>query len=97
MGGPAEQAFGRVIRELRTVAGWSQEKLAEASSTTRGYISLLERGVNSVTIDMIFRLATAFNTTPSEMLHRTEALMSEGSLPEESSQDLGSTQRSGTD
>lgn len=77
MGGPAEAAFGQVVRSLRVEAGWSQEQLAEASRTTRGYISLVERGVNSVTVDMIFRLAAAFGTTPSMLFERVETLLAQ--------------------
>lgn len=75
MGGAVERAFGCVLRDLRLEAGWSQEKLAAASSTTRGYISLLERGVNSVTIDMLFRVAGALRITPAALLERVQAAM----------------------
>lgn len=80
MGGAAELAFGQVLRDRRRELGWSQEQLAEASQTTRGYISLLERGVNSVSIDMLFRLAQALRTSPSTILLQVEGHL-DGTAP----------------
>jgi transcriptional regulator with XRE-family HTH domain len=50
----------------------SQERLAELTEGSRGYISLLERGVNSATISMLFQLAAALDVTPSRMLAEVE-------------------------
>lgn len=72
MGGPAERAFGRVLRQLRRAGGLSQERLAEVSGCDRSYISLLERGINSPSLSTLFRLARALDLTPSALLGLVE-------------------------
>lgn len=44
-------AFGKVLRKLRTEKNISQEYLGFEADLTRAYISLLERGLRSPTID----------------------------------------------
>lgn len=72
-GGPAEQAFGRLIRELRRERGLSQEKLAELSGCDRSYLSYIERGINSPSLSMVFQLAAGLGVRPSELVGRVEA------------------------
>lgn len=50
-------AFGRVLRELRRARGLSQEQLASLGDFDRTYPSLLERGLRTPTLSVIFRLA----------------------------------------
>lgn len=52
-------AFGRVLRRLREEKRISQERLGFDSGRTRAYISLLERGQNSPTLDTIYSIAEA--------------------------------------
>jgi len=52
-------AFGRVLRELRAKKELSQYTLASASGVDRSYISLIERGERSPTLDTVFRLCVA--------------------------------------
>ena len=66
-------AFGRVLRAMRMKAGMSQEALALESTVQRQFISLIERGENQPTITTIFRLASALQTRPSELMALTEA------------------------
>lgn len=73
MGGPAEQALGRVLRRLRKERRLSQERLAELAGGTRGYVSLLERGVNSPTLSKLLDLAAALGLRPSELVALVEA------------------------
>jgi transcriptional regulator with XRE-family HTH domain len=68
-------AFGRVLRAMRQRAGMSQEALALESTVQRQFISLIERGENQPTISTIFRLASALQTRPSELMALTEAEM----------------------
>jgi len=68
-----EKAFGQVLREKRLERGLSQERLGFESGYHRTYISLLERGQKSPSLGTIFRLATALNIAPSEILHIVEA------------------------
>lgn len=82
MGGPVEQALGRVLRRLRRERGLSQERLAELLDGNRGYVSLLERGVNSPTISMVFALAVALGVSPGDFVTAVEdELSGEVELP----------------
>jgi len=49
-------AFGTVLRSLRTSAGLSQEELALESGLDRSFISLLERGLRQPTLKTILQL-----------------------------------------
>ena len=68
-----EEAFGRVLQQLRREAGLSQEKLAEAIDCTRPYISYLEHGQYSPSLSFLFRLAAALRLSPTELIARVEA------------------------
>jgi len=70
-----EVAFGRVLRTLRRQAGLSQEQLALDADVQRNYVSLLERGLNSASLKMIFKLSDALCVAPSEFLAQVERLM----------------------
>jgi transcriptional regulator with XRE-family HTH domain len=68
----SEQAFGEVLRESRRSRRLSQAQLAEASGSHRTYISLLERGLNSPSLSMLFQLSRALSLSRSELLNRVE-------------------------
>lgn len=65
-------ALGQVIRRHRTLAGFSQEELAARSGLHRTYISFLERGVKSPTVDVLARLGQALGVRGSELLAEAE-------------------------
>jgi transcriptional regulator with XRE-family HTH domain len=77
-------AFGRVLRAARRKAGISQEGLALESTVQRQFISLIERDENQPTISTIFRLASALQTRPSELMALTEAEMEKSGQGQES-------------
>jgi transcriptional regulator with XRE-family HTH domain len=64
-------AFGRVLREARLQKGISQDSLASLCEFDRTYPSLLERGLRSPTLAMIFRLSEALDINPSLLVART--------------------------
>lgn len=66
-------SFGRVLRQLRKDAGLTQEQLALEAGIERNYVSLIERGINQPALRVIFKLAEALGTTPSEMLRQVES------------------------
>ena len=68
-----ERLFGRILQELRTERGLSQEKLGFESDYHRTYISQLERGQKNPSLKAIFRLAEALGIRPSEMIRRIES------------------------
>ncbi len=60
--------FGEHLRQLRKAAGLTQEELAFRVGLDRTYISLLERGIKSPTLNTFFRLCAALNQNPSEII-----------------------------
>lgn len=67
-----EEAFGVVLRRVRHQRGLSQEALAEATDRHRTYVSLVERGRNSPSLRTLFRLASALEVHPSELIRAVE-------------------------
>ena len=67
-----EQAFGRVLRDLRRQRGVSQEHLALECDLDRSYISILERGLHQPSLRTIFKLAESLAVTPSEIVKGVE-------------------------
>lgn len=62
--------FGRRVKELRLVNGYSQEKLAELSDLDRTYIPGIEAGRRNVSLMVVEKMAKAFNITISELLNQ---------------------------
>ena len=58
---------------MRTESGLSQEALASVAGIDRVYLSGLERGLHSPSLDTLVRLAEAFGVNPSELVVRMEA------------------------
>ena len=57
------QVLSGLLRELRQQAGLSQEALADKAGLHRTYISQLERGLKSPTVDVLDALARALGVT----------------------------------
>ena len=64
--------FGKILKELRITKGFSQEILANESDLDRTYISLLERGLRQPTISVLFKLASALEVSPSQIIKELE-------------------------
>ena len=62
------QQIGARIQKIRKEAGLSQEDLALEADLDRTYISHVERGTRNPTVIVIFKIAKALDTTPSEIL-----------------------------
>jgi len=67
------KAFGFVLRHLRQVQGLSQESLGFESGYHRTYISLLERGQKSPSLQTIFKLSKALRIEPAELIKHVES------------------------
>ncbi len=72
-----EEAFGKVLKEIRQGHSLSQEELGFESGYHRTYISLLERGRKSPSLTTVFQLAAALGVSPSEILRRIERRVSQ--------------------
>lgn len=62
------EVFAQNLKKFRRAKGLSQEELAHLAGIDRTYVSLLERRIYSVTIDIVARLAKALDIEPSELL-----------------------------
>lgn len=67
-----KQAFGEVVRQCRLKAGLSQEELAFEAGLTRNYISNIELGQKSPSLDTIEVLARALEISASSLIARAE-------------------------
>jgi transcriptional regulator with XRE-family HTH domain len=65
-------AFGKVLRAVRTEAQLTQEQVALTAGVERIYVSMLETGKRQPTIKVVFKLASALNKRPSELIALTE-------------------------
>ena len=61
------KAVGQRIRNYRTRAGFSQEKLAEMSGCHPTYIGQLERGEKNATLGSIEKVASSLNISLSTL------------------------------
>ena len=68
-----EAIFGKIISDLRKSARLTQEELAERAGVHRTFVSQLERGLKSPTLDTILKLCDALETTPSNVMRKLQA------------------------
>jgi transcriptional regulator with XRE-family HTH domain len=68
------RAFGQAVRERRVALKLTQEKLGFESGLDRTYISGVERGVRNATLKVVFRLSTALDLDPADLLADTRAV-----------------------
>lgn len=62
------EIFATNLRRLRSQKKLSQEALAHEAKIDRTYVSALERGVYSASLDTIADIAKALDVEPHEML-----------------------------
>lgn len=62
------QQFGLTIRKLRQRRRWSQETLAERTQLNRNFLSLIERGQRSPTLNTIARLAKGLELPIADLI-----------------------------
>ena len=75
------KAFGIVLREIRTERCQTQEALAFDSGLDRTYISLLELGGRSPTLDTIMALCLALDVSLTTVSSRIEEVMRDDRTP----------------
>lgn len=69
-----ELSFGMVLRELRHKQGMSQENFAFECGLNRQFISLLELGQQSPSLETIYKLARGLGLQGSELLVAVETV-----------------------
>lgn len=60
------------LKALRQAKGMSQEELAHRAGIDRTYVSSLERSIYNASIDVVDRLAGAFDMEAADLLKRPE-------------------------
>jgi transcriptional regulator with XRE-family HTH domain len=60
--------FGKRIRAIREDRGLSQEELGAKAGLHRTYISLIERGKQSATLDTMEKIADALNVPVKKLM-----------------------------
>jgi transcriptional regulator with XRE-family HTH domain len=60
--------FGAAIRRAREQRGIAQSVIADAAGISLTYLSLLERGENTPTLTVVFRLCDALGISASELV-----------------------------
>ena len=68
----AGQVVARNIRRLRVLKGLSQEALAAEAEIDRTYISQLERGIKSPTLNILVKLSSSLRIRASELIRLME-------------------------
>lgn len=66
--------IGSLVRELRSQAGLTQEKLAEKANLHWTYVSGIERGINNPSISSLFKIAEALNISLSDFFKPLEQI-----------------------
>lgn len=62
-----------MLRECRHEKGMSQERLAEAASLDRSFISLVERGIQSPNIVILIKIAEVLDVPAADLIAKMEA------------------------
>jgi transcriptional regulator with XRE-family HTH domain len=65
---PDAEAFGAIVRRLRTKKGLTQEALAELADLNVSYIGFLERGENVPTLTIVLNLAHALGVNAADLV-----------------------------
>jgi len=60
--------FGKHLRKLREVKGWTQEELADKAGMHSTYIGQIERGIRNPSLINLEKIAKALKTTAGELL-----------------------------
>ena len=63
---------GRIIRELRTQQGISQEVLSGLAGVARSHLTMIENGSKNANVDTLWRIADALGIRLSELIRRVE-------------------------
>jgi transcriptional regulator with XRE-family HTH domain len=66
--------LGTLLKDARLAAGLTQEQLAAEAQMDRAYISEIERGKVSISIDRFLRICDALGIRAAEIIDRLQKL-----------------------
>lgn len=72
-----EEAFGYVLKTIRSDQGLTQEQLAFKSNLDRTFISMLERGLRQPSLTSIFSISTSLGISADKLIRKTVEIMDE--------------------
>jgi transcriptional regulator with XRE-family HTH domain len=64
--------FGGIIKRLRMSEGWTIAEFARRSGFTKNHLSLIERGKNIPSLNMLFTLSELFRIDAADMVREVE-------------------------
>lgn len=70
-----QRRFGQTLRFERTARNLTQQQLAFEAELSLTYIGEIERGDRMVSLDTVFRIASALKITAPELLEKVEAFV----------------------
>jgi transcriptional regulator with XRE-family HTH domain len=73
------RTIAQVLRHARTKAGLTQEELAIRAGMDRSYISDIERGESSVSLDLFIQICGALEIPAGTLANRIEAQLKRSS------------------
>jgi transcriptional regulator with XRE-family HTH domain len=62
------RTLGETVRSLRTAAEFTQEKLAEMAGLSTVFISRIERGIESPSVDSLLKIAKALKVRVRDLV-----------------------------
>ncbi|HJC41040.1 MAG TPA: helix-turn-helix domain-containing protein [Candidatus Intestinimonas pullistercoris] len=62
------EAVGHILQVLRKKKGLTQEQLSGLATLDRTHYSKIERGLRNPTIDTVFKIASALDMKPHELV-----------------------------
>jgi transcriptional regulator with XRE-family HTH domain len=65
-------AIGRALRGVREAASISQQEVASAAEMDRAYLSEVESGKRSLSVDRLLRICHALNLAPTQVMSEIE-------------------------
>jgi len=77
----SKKAFGKVIREIRTEKGLTQEKLAELAEVDRTYIYRIEYGLREPSFSIFFKLIEGLKISSEEFISKYKAEIKQEKSP----------------
>lgn len=69
--------IGKAIQKCRIEKGMTQEVLSGLADLDRTHYSKIERGLRSPTIDTLFKIASALDVPPHQLMMEIENAVSE--------------------
>jgi len=69
------EAFGKVIKQLREEQELSQQELADYAELDRSYISDMERGRYNPTLQTIYKLSEILKIKPNKLIEKVDKIM----------------------